>query len=253
MNCIIIDDEPLALKLIESYVKKTEFLTLVGKFNSAIQAMKKMKIDDVDLIFLDIQMPELNGIDFAKNINPKCEIIFITAFQQYAIDSFKVNVVDYLLKPVSYNNFLKAAKKAYNLYELMKHSQDIQYQTNEVATHDLGQQSEQIEENTNDSFFIKSGHKVIHLYYNDINYIESIKDYAKIYTKNDEYPIVTLTTMKALEEKLPHNMFMRVHRSYIIRKDCIKLIEHNNIILGDVYVPISLTHRNEVKKFLGIK
>lgn len=241
LNCIIIDDEPLATKLIESYINNVDYLNLIGTYQSAIKAMTEMDINDVDLIFLDIQMPGLNGIDFAKNINPRCRIVFITAFEQYAIESYKVNALDYLLKPVSFQNFKKSAEKALQWYNMTKHSNNSGTADNESAASN----------DENDVIFIKSDHKIIQIKYADIKFIECIKDYVKIYTEYSEFPIVSLMTMKNVEQKLPSEQFMRVHRSYIVRKDKIQLISRNKIIFGEIEIPISITHRNEVKKYIN--
>lgn len=240
INCIIIDDEPLATKLIESYINNINYLNLIGKYQSAIKAMTDMDINNVDLIFLDIQMPELNGIDFAKNINPRCKIVFITAFEQYAIESYKVNALDYLLKPVSFQDFKKSAEKALQWFNITRHNGSGTTDNENTTPND-----------DSDVIFIKSDHKVIQIKYNDIKFIECIKDYVKIYTEQNEFPIVSLITMKNIEQKLPSEQFMRVHRSYIVRKDKIQLISRNKIIFGETEIPISITHRNEVKRYIN--
>ena len=242
LNCVIIDDEPLALELMESYVKKTPFLELTGKYHSAIQAMKDMSAINVDLIYLDIQMPELNGLDFAKMLNNRSRIIFTTAFQQYAVDSYKVNALDYLMKPISYVDFLKSANKAMNWFELIN-QQQRNGSNNDVA----------VAYEENNSIYVKTEHKIIQLKYTDIIYVECIKDYVKIFVQNEEFPIVSLMTMKYIERKFPADQFIRVHRSYLVRKDRIKEIDHNQIIFDDVRIPISTTYRLEVQKYLNMR
>ena len=161
LTCAIVDDEPLALDLLESYVNKTPFLTLDGKYSSAVQAMKELPEKRVDLLFLDIQMPELNGLEFSKMVDPHTRIVFSTAFEQYAIDGYKVNALDYLLKPISYVDFLQAANKAVQWFELLQ------------------QPKEEIE-----SIFVKSDYKLVQIELKKILYVEGLKDYVKIYTED---------------------------------------------------------------------
>ena len=201
LNCAIVDDEPLALDLLESYVKKTPFLTLAGKYSSAVQAMKELPGKQIDLLFLDIQMPELNGLEFSKMVNSHTRIVFTTAFGQYAIDGYKVNALDYLLKPISYVDFLQAANKAVQWFELLQ------------------QPKEEI-----DSIFVKSEYKLVQIELKNILYVEGLKDYIKIYEEGNPKPILSLMSMKAMEEMLPASRFMRVHRSYIVQKDKIRCV-----------------------------
>ena len=196
LTCAIVDDEPLALDLLESYVNKTPFLTLKGKYSSAVQAMKELPDKQVDLLFLDIQMPELNGLEFSKMVDTHTRIVFSTAFEQYAIDGYKVNALDYLLKPISYVDFLQAANKAVQWFELLQ------------------QPKEEIE-----SIFVKSDYKLVQIELKKILYVEGLKDYVKIYTEDTARPILSLMSMKSMEELLPTSRFMRVHRSYIVQKE----------------------------------
>ncbi len=227
LKCAIVDDEPLALNLLESYVKKTPFLELTGKYSSAVQAMKELPNHPVDLLFLDIQMPELNGLEFSKLVNPVTRIVFTTAFEQYAIDGYKVNALDYLLKPISYVDFLQAANKAMKRFELLQ------------------QPKEEIQ-----SIFVKSDYKLVQIELKNILYIEGLKDYIKIYEENNPKPILSLMSMKAMEDLLPASRFMRVHRSYIVQKDKIRVIDRGRIVFGKAYIPISDSYKQAFQDFL---
>ena len=198
IRCAVIDDEPLALGLMASYVKKTPFLELVGSYSSAVQAMQEMHDNPVDLIFLDIQMPELNGLDYSRMISPQTRVVFTTAFNQYALDGYKVNALDYLLKPISYPDFLLAANKAQEWFRLVEQSQQSEKKEN---------QDEKL------SIFVKSDYKLIRIELKNILYVEGLKDYVKIYEDNTGRPVISLMSMKAMEEMLPADRFMRVHRS----------------------------------------
>ena len=227
LKCAIVDDEPLALNLMESYVNKTPFLTLEGKYSSAVQAMKELPDKQVDLLFLDIQMPELSGLEFSKMIPPTTRIIFTTAFEQYAIDGYKVNALDYLLKPISYVDFLQAANKAVQWFELAQ------------------QPKEELQ-----SIFVKSDYKLVQIELKKILYIEGLKDYIKIYEEDAAKPILSLMSMKAMDDLLPSTRFMRVHRSYIVQKDKIRVIDRGRIVFGKNYIPISDSYKQVFQEFL---
>lgn len=227
LKCAIVDDEPLALNLLESYVQKTSFLELAGKYSSAVQAMKELPDKKIDLLFLDIQMPELNGLEFSRMVSSNTRIIFTTAFGQYAIDGYKVNALDYLLKPISYVDFLQAANKALQWFELLQ------------------QPSEEKE-----SIFVKSEYKLVQIMLKDILYIEGLKDYIKIYEENQPKPVLCLMSMKAMEEQLPPKRFIRVHRSYIVQKDKIRVIDRGRIVFGKTYIPISDSYKQAFQDFL---
>ena len=227
LRCAIVDDEPLALNLLESYVLKTPFLELAGKYSSAVQAMKDLPDKHVDLLFLDIQMPELNGLEYSKMVDFHTRIVFTTAFDQYAIDGYKVNALDYLLKPISYVDFLQAANKAVQWFGLLQ-------QTKVVI----------------ESIFVKSDYKLVQVELKNILYIEGLKDYVKIYEENTPKPILSLMSMKAMEELLPASRFMRVHRSYIVQKDKIRIIDRGRIVFGKSYIPISDSYKQVFQDFL---
>ena len=228
MKCVIVDDEPLALDLLESYVKKTPFLELAGKYSSAVQAMKELADQQTDVIFLDIQMPELNGLEFSRMLSPETRIIFTTAFDQYAIDGYKVNALDYLLKPISYPDFLQAANKALHQHELMHRSPQDEI----------------------DSIFVKSEYKLVQIKLKNILYVEGLKDYIKIYEEDNPKPVLSLMSMKAMEDLLPSSQFMRIHRSYIVRKDKIRIIDRGRIVFGKTYIPISDSYKQTFQDYL---
>ena len=228
MKCIVVDDEPLALDLLGSYVRKTPFLELAGKYSSAVQAMKELANQQVDLIFLDIQMPELNGLEFSRMLPPETCIIFTTAFDQYAIDGYKVNAIDYLLKPISYPDFLQAANKALHQHELMHRTPQDEI----------------------DSIFVKSEYKLVQIELRKILYVEGLKDYIKIYEEDNPKPVLSLMSMKAMEDLLPPSQFMRVHRSYIVRKDKIRVIDRGRIVFGKTYIPISDSYKQAFQEYL---
>jgi len=231
LTCFIIDDEPLALALLESYVSKTPFLQLTGKYSSAIAAAAFIQDNPPDVLFLDIQMAELNGLEFARIVPDKTRIIFSTAFQQYALDSYKVNALDYLLKPFSYPEFLSAANKALQWHQLNEKAKGA---------------SQQI---TKECIYVKSDYQLIQIELQKILYIEGLKDYLKIIMENAE-TVITHITMKAMEDMLPENRFIRVHRSFIVQKNKIKVVERNRIVFGKVYLPVSDSYKNTFQQFL---
>lgn len=226
LNCAIVDDEPLALSLLESYVNKTPFLQLVGKYSSAVQAMKELPDKSIDLLFLDIQMPELNGLEFSKMVDARTRIVFTTAFGQYAINGYRVNALDYLLKPISYVDFLQAANKALQWFELIQKPDEL------------------------DSIFVKSDYKLVQIQLKKILYVEGLKDYVKIYTEDASKPILSLMSMKAMEELLPSTRFMRVHRSFIVQKDKIRIIDRGRIVFDKTYIPVSDSYKQVFQTFL---
>lgn len=226
LNCAIVDDEPLALSLLESYVNKTPFLNLTGKYSSAMQAMKELPDMKVNLLFLDIQMPELNGLEFSRMVDPQTRIVFTTAFGQYAIDGYRVNALDYLLKPISYPDFLQAANKALQWFDLVQKPEE------------------------KESIYVKSDYKLVQIELKKILYIEGLKDYIKIYLEDSPKPILSLMSLKSMEELLPANRFMRVHRSYIVQKEKIRIIDRGRIVFDKTYIPISDSYKQAFQSFL---
>lgn len=235
IKCAIVDDEPLAVELLASYVSKIPFLELCGKYTNATDALHGITEQAVDLLFLDIQMPELNGLELSKMIPEDTRIVFTTAFDQYAVDSFRVNALDYLLKPISYADFLEASNKAMQWFQLVQQSE----QQPAAATE------------TPRSIFVKSEYKLLQIDLDDIRYIEGLKDYVKIYTEQSPHPILSLMNMKAIEQLLPPSRFIRVHRSFIVQKSKIREIERNRIVFGDVYIPIGNSYKQAFQDFIN--
>ncbi len=233
IHTIAIDDEPLALQLVAGYIEKTPGLELIGKFDNPLDAFEFMNNESVDLIFVDIQMPDLNGLEFTKAINKGPKVIFTTAFEKYALEGYKLNVVDYLLKPFSYEEFFTAVQKAVNLIRLENKHQEEQIETN------------------NEFLFLKSEYKIRRINFNDILYVEGLKDYVKVYIKNEPKPVLSLTTMKLLESKLPEKKFMRVHRSFIVNLDKVEIIERSRIVFGKEYIPVSDQYKDKFQEFLN--
>jgi len=220
LTCIIVDDEPMALQLLESYVIKTPFLRLVGKYSNAIDVLTFLYEGSApDLIYMDIQMPELTGLQLSKKIPTSTKIVFTTAFDQYAIEGYKVNSIGYLLKPFDYAEFLETAQKA-----LLLSTSSVTEKPLEIAQNYM---------------FVKADYKQIKVMYDDILYIESLKDYVKIYLNSQPQPIITLMSLKKLEEELPEERFMRVHRSFIVALDKVEVVERNQILFGKQRITIA--------------
>lgn len=222
MNCIAVDDEPLALNLMESFVNKVSFLTLKAKCKSAFEAIEVLKNERIDLIFLDIHMPDLSGIDFIKNTPNLPLVIFTTAYDNHALEGFELDVIDYLIKPIPFNRFVKAANKAYDFYNL-----------------NFGNRKA---EPINDFMFVKADYQLVRINFAEINYIEGLKDYVKVNIGHKN--ILTLLSMKAMEEKLPASKFMRIHRSFIVSLDKIESVKKSMVKVGDKNIPISDMYRD---------
>ncbi len=229
LTCAIIDDEPLAAELLESYAKKTPELHLVGVYGSAVEAMKKLRNNPVDLLFLDIQMPELSGMEFAGILPKKTKVIFTTAFDRYAIDGYKVNAVDYLLKPISYDSFVLSVNR------VLERCRDVDRQDVMSA----------------DGFvYVKSEYKLVKINFDDILYIEGVKDYVKIYFRDRRKPVMSLMNMKKLEDYLPKSQFMRVHRSFIVNMSVADMIDRGRIVAGDTFIPVSESYKEQVQEYI---
>ncbi|MEI6124881.1 MAG: LytTR family DNA-binding domain-containing protein [Bacteroidota bacterium] len=232
IKCIAIDDEPLAVKKIAAYIEKTPFLELVAECRSAFEAMSVMKENDIQLLFIDINMPDLNGLEFVRSLTDKPYVVFTTAYSEYAVEGFEVEAVDYLLKPIAFSNFLKAANKVKNLIELRSN-----------------QQKETLEA-TAEHLFVRSEYKMIRIELDDIKYIESQHEYIKIHTLNSK-PVMTQLSLKTMEEQLPPDRFMRVHRSFIVSLKRIQVVERNHIVFdGNVFIPISEPYREKFQKYI---
>ncbi|MEO8795826.1 MAG: LytTR family DNA-binding domain-containing protein [Daejeonella sp.] len=237
IRCLVVDDEPLALDIIEDYISKVPFLKLVKTTISAIEGLSLVQNDEVDLVFLDVQMPELTGIQFLKIINGKCDVILTTAYSQYALDGYELDVTDYLLKPIAFDRFYKAAQKV-----LQKQQDNSANSTspNEIQVN-----------NANNFIFVKTEHKIQKIYLDDILYIEGLKDYISIFTKTER--VITLQNMKKMEEVLPSGGFVRVHKSYIIALDKIDSIERSRIQIQDKNIPVGDTYREYFFKLIENK
>ena len=230
LSCAIIDDEPLAVELMESYVRKTPFLELQGSFGSGVAAFGMLCDRPVDLLFCDIQMPGLNGVEFSRMLPADTRVIFTTAFSRYAVEGFRVNAVDYLLKPISYADFLAAAQKALEWFELKRHA---------------GAPADDLR-----SIFVKTEYRLRQIELDKILYIEGLKDYVKIYVEDEPRPVLSLISLKTLEEQLPAERFVRVHRSYIVQPSKIRIIERGRIVFGKTYIPVSDGYKEAFYAFL---
>lgn len=248
INCIAVDDEPLALGLVCAFIKQTPFLNLVGQYGSAVEALGGLQQHKVDLIFLDIQMPNLNGIELARVLDGrganKPRIIFTTAYNQFALEGYRVDALDYLLKPFNYEEFLHAANKALAYAELLSKSNN----TSMAPAAEPAAAVEKVEDNY---LFIKVEYQLVRIALNEILYLESLKDYVKIFLKDTEKAILTLSSLKALEEKLPARRFMRVHRSYIVSLDKINSITRNAMQIGKINITVGDQYKEAFNSFLS--
>jgi DNA-binding LytR/AlgR family response regulator len=241
IKCLIVDDEPLAIDLIEDYISKIPFLTLYKSFQNPIEALTVVQEEQIDLVFLDVQMPELTGIQFLKIANGKCKVILTTAYPDYALQGYELNVVDYLLKPIAFDRFYKAAQKAQDLLVDKIPQPNLPHE----------QITQQINTFVHDFIFVKTEYKIQKIYLDDILFIEGLKDYISIYTKTER--IITLQSMKKIDEALPDHLFVRVHKSYIVALDKIESIERSRITIQNKIIPIGDTHRDYFFKMIEDK
>jgi two-component system response regulator LytT len=247
LNAIAVDDEPLALGLVSSFIEQTPFLKLVGRYPSAVEALRAIHSQKVDVVFLDIQMPDLNGIELARVLDNsksnKPRIIFTTAYNQFALEGYRVDALDYLLKPFNYEEFLHAANKALAYGELLEKS---------MAPAPAAATTAAPEERIEDEYlFLKVEYQLVRIALNDILYIEGLKDYVKVWLKSAEKPILSLTSLKSLEEKLPSKRFMRVHRSFIVSLDKINSITRNALQIGKVNITVGDQYKEAFSQFLS--
>lgn len=243
LKCIAVDDEPLALDIIEDYIAKVPFLELVKRTENAIEALQLVQAGGIDLVFLDIQMPDLTGIQFLKIANGKASYILTTAYSQYALESYDLNVSDYLLKPIAFDRFYKAVEKVHN-----------QLQKEESANAEpavVQQIIPAVQAPIQDFIFVKTEHKIQKIQLDDILYIEGLKDYISIFTKTER--VITLQNMKRMEETLPKGEFIRVHKSYIVSLDKVESIERSRISIASKIIPIGDTYRDEFFKLIDGK
>lgn len=232
IRCLVVDDEPLAARLISTYVERTPFLTLAGEASSAEDALKFIASEPVDLIFLDIHMPGMSGMEAARILPEGISIVFTTAYSDHAVEGFEVNALDYLLKPVNYEEFMRAATRALNIARQSQQPGESQPRNNFLT--------------------VKSEYRLIRIPFDDILYCEGLKDYVKIYTNENAAPILTLMSMKGLENSLPEDTFMRVHRSFIVNMNKVRIVERNCIIMGKALIPISESSRKRFYSVMGI-
>jgi DNA-binding LytR/AlgR family response regulator len=228
LNCIAVDDEKLVLDLLVDNIKKVPFLHLVKRCRNAMEAADVLHKDQVDLIFLDIQMPGLNGLEFLQSLQNPPMVIFVTAYKEHALEGFNLNAIDYLLKPVSFERFLKACNKAYEFYKL--------------------QQKSVLKEDQADYFFVYVEYNLVKVSFTEILYIEGMKDYVKIFITSSPKPVITKMSMKAMEEKLPADKFIRVHKSYIVSADKIIVIKRDLIVIGQAEIPVSDFYKDNLSK-----
>ncbi len=239
MRCIAVDDEPLALDLLEDNIRQIPYLEFVGRCRNAFEAIELLQAEkaenrSIDLIFLDIQMPGITGVQFLKGMVSNPMVIFITAYEQYALEGFELNIVDYLLKPVSFERFLKATNKANELFQLKA--------TNVPAKLNL-----------EEHFFVNAEYSLVKIRYADILYIEGLKDYIKIYLSTQSRPVITRMTMKSIEEKFATMPFMRIHKSYIVSLNKIESIRNLKITIGTHLIPVSEQFSEDLMRRIGGK
>lgn len=232
LRCIAIDDEPLALELLEDNISQVPFLQLTAKCNNALEAMKILKEQSVDLIFLDIQMPGLTGLQFIKSLTDKPMFILVTAYEKFALEGFNLDVVDYLVKPVPFDRFIKACNKAWELYALR--NKTTASPDTVIPTY----------------FFVNVDYSLLKIEFEDIQWIEGLKDYIKIHLKSTSKPVVTRMSMKTLEDELPTSKFIRIHKSYIVSIASITSIRKNSLFIGNAEFPIGESYKDALNQFL---
>ncbi|WP_028297570.1 LytR/AlgR family response regulator transcription factor [Olivibacter sitiensis] len=242
INCIAVDDEPLALSLVSSFIDKTPFLNGVGTFSSAIEALGEIEKRQVQLIFLDIEMPDLNGMEFSRLLmnstrNSTCKIIFTTAYNQFAIEGYQVDALYYLLKPFNYAEFLMAANKAKNYFE----------QQQALAPSPAMEEQQTLEERY---LFLKVDYKLVRVDFDQILYVESYKDYVKVHTVKEDAPLTSLASLKSVVEKLPKNEFTRIHRSFVVANSKIDAISRNGVEIGRQHIPVGDQYKEDFKQLL---
>lgn len=228
IKCIVVDDEPPALDLVAGYVAKTPFLDLVGKYSNPVLALQKLSEGEINLLYLDINMPDLTGLELSKLIDKKIKVVFTTAYESYALESYKVDALDYLLKPFSFEEFLRSAQKAFDFFQLMARNNNSPEP---------------------DYIFVKANYKINKVRFNEILFIENIKDYVKIHL-SDGSSLMSLMNLKLLEDNLPKNSFMKIHRSFIVNLSKVDVIDHGRIVFGKHYLPVSGAYKEQFTQFL---
>jgi len=232
IKCIAVDDEPLALSLMEDYISKVSYLQLVAKCSDAFEAQKALQQNEVDLIFIDIQMPGLTGLQFIQSLTSRPMIILVTAYEKFALEGFNLNVVDYVLKPVELARFMQASNKALELYELKHQSKDSSA-------------------NKPEYFFVNVDYSLLKVMFSDIMWIEGLRDYVKIHLKSSSKPLMVRMTVKAVEDELPASNFKRIHRSYVVAINSISSIRKGSVFIGEMELPVGDTYKEVINQLTG--
>jgi two-component system LytT family response regulator len=232
LRSIAIDDEPLALELLEDNISKVPFLQLLSGFNKPIEALQYLQSNEVDLVFIDIQMPGLTGLQLIQSLPKKPLFILVTAYEQFALQGYELDVVDYLVKPVRFDRFLKACTKALEIHEVRNKS-----------TVNNGQER--------DHMFIQADYMMVRVNFDDIQWIESLKDYLRIHMTGSQKPIVARMSMKSIEEQLPATKFLRIHKSYIVATAAITAVQKGTVYLGDIQLPVGDLYKESLQRFIG--
>jgi two-component system, LytTR family, response regulator len=236
LRCIAIDDEPLALDLLEDNIRQIPYLKLAAGFNKPMEAMQYLQDHEIDLVFIDIQMPGITGLQFIQSLPQKSMYILVTAYEKFALEGYNLNVVDYLLKPVSMDRFVKACNKAMDLFKLKQ---------------GLDQSKQGAVSSEQKYIFVNADYKLVKVEFDDIIWIESLKDYLKIHLHSNKNSLVTRMSMKSIEEQLPESRFIRIHKSYIISKSAISAVKKTSVFIGDLELPIGELYRAPVNAFIG--
>lgn len=231
LRCIAIDDEPLALELLEDNISKVSYLKLEGSFSDPVEAVAAIQQQEIDLVFLDIQMPGLTGLQIIQSISKKPMFILITAYEKYALEGFNLDVVDYLVKPVPFDRFIKACSKAWELHLLRSKTKT--------------------DTKENDYFFINVDYTLLKVVFADVVYIEGLKDYVKIHLNSTPKPVVTRMSMKSLEDELPSEQFVRIHKSFIVSKKFITAVKKNSVFIGNTELPVGEMYKDVVNEITG--
>lgn len=234
LRCIAIDDESLALELLEDNIRQVPYLELVAGFNRPMEAMEYLQQHEIDLVFIDIQMPGITGLQFIQSLPQKPMYILVTAYEKFALEGYNLNVVDYLLKPVAMDRFVKACNKAMDLFRLKASGSKMQADEPKY-------------------FFVNADYKLIKVEFTDIIWIEALKDYLKIHLHSNKNPLVTRMSMKSIEDQLPQSQFIRIHKSYIISKSAITAVKKTSVFIGDLELPVGELYRDAVSGFIGGK
>lgn len=238
MKCIVIDDEPLAIDLLKDYLDKIPYMELKKTFTNPLEGLTYLQENQVDLVFLDVELPFLSGIEFVRCLQSKPQIIFTSAYEKYALAGYDLEITDYLIKPILFERFLKAVNKAYSRYKVHKKATEHKEISNVPE-----------KENLHDFIMVKTGYNTVNISLNDVLYIEGLKDYVKIYTPGKT--ILTLNSLKRLQDILPENRFVRVHRSFIVALQKIDSIQKNRIVIGKTYVPVGENFKNAFKEAIS--